>query len=375
MKTPSRRLFDRIEGVTLENITKIYGESVAVEKLSLKVAGGELLMLIGPSGSGKTTTLKMINSLIEPDEGKIFVNGMDIAQFDPVLLRRNIGYVIQEVGLFPHMTVEENIGLLPKLEGWTEQQIRDKVNELLQLVSLLPEVFKRRYPRELSGGQQQRVGLARALALDAPLLLMDEPFGALDPILRRQLQNEFLRIKKELHRTIIFVTHDIEEAFTLGDRIAIMNEAKLIQVGEPHELLLHPVDDFVVDMVDAKRKYKHIDSLSVKDMMIALEEKYMFSASMSVRDAREEMTKRDVELAIVVEKSRLVGCIVFKDLLTDKMIMIGDIAKQPMIFEINHPMASALEEFKKNNQYIAIVVEEQMPVGLLLSNEILQRMV
>jgi osmoprotectant transport system ATP-binding protein len=273
------------------------------------------------------------------------------------------------------MRIEENIGLLPKLEGWTEQQIKDKVDELLQLVSLLPGAFKRRYPRELSGGQQQRVGLARALALDAPLLLMDEPFGALDPILRRQLQNEFLRIKKELDRTIIFVTHDIEEAFTLGDRIAIMNKAKLIQVGEPNELLLQPADDFVVDMIDAKKKYKHIDSLSVKDMMIPLGEKYMLDASMNVRDAQEEMIKRDVELAVVVEKSRLVGYIVFKDLLTEKIRAIGDIAKQPIIFEKNHPMASALEELKKNNQSIAIVVEEQMPVGLLLSNEILRKMV
>jgi len=224
----TQRLFDRIDSVRLQQVTKKYDELFAVEQLDLDLQGGELLILIGPSGSGKTTTLRMINRLIEPDDGVITINDHDIMEFDPVRLRRNIGYVIQDIGLFPHMTIKENIGLVPRLEGWSDQEISDRVKHLLDFVSLPPESFMDRYPGQLSGGQQQRVGLARA---------MDEPFGALDPILRKQLQDEFNVIKQEIGRTILFVTHDIDEAFKLGDRIGIMSDARLIQIGTPEELI------------------------------------------------------------------------------------------------------------------------------------------
>jgi osmoprotectant transport system ATP-binding protein len=270
---PLERLFNRIDSVRLDNVSKKYGERKVVDDLSLEIAGGELLILIGPSGSGKTTALRMINRLTELDEGRITINNKDIREFDPVVLRRNIGYVIQQIGLFPHMRVSENIGLIPKLEGWPHEKIRERIKELLMLVDLSPETFMNRFPGELSGGQQQRVGLARALAMDPKLLLMDEPFGALDPLLRKQLQEEFSKIKAELGRTIVFVTHDIEEAFKLGDRVAVINEGRLMQVGMPDELILNPSNDFVADLVDAQRKFRHMGHLLVKDVMTPIDEK------------------------------------------------------------------------------------------------------
>lgn len=372
---PSSKLFNIIKSIKLENVTKKYNGIIAVDKLDLQIKGGQLLILIGPSGSGKTTTLRMINRLVEPDEGEIFINNTKIAELNPVLLRRNIGYVIQEVGLFSHMTIGENIGLLPKLEGWSSQKIENKVNELLHLVSLHPEIFRNRYPRELSGGQQQRVGLARALALNAPLLLMDEPFGALDPILRKQLQNEFLKIKKELNKTIIFVTHDIDEAFKLGDKIAIIDKGKLIQVDEANELLLNPTNDFVADMVDAKRKFKYIDNLLVKDMMITLDDKYIFEASMSVKNARKEMMQRNIELLIIIDKSELIGWNSFRDLFVDDTMLIKDISKKPIFFEKDYSMTSALAELKKHNQPFGIVTDKQVPIGLLLFDELLSKLI
>lgn len=273
----SKKLFDRIDSVRLKNVTKKYGEHFAVKNLSLEIQGGELLILIGRSGSGKTTAMRTINRLIEPDSGAVFINRTDVREFDPVRLRRNIGYVIQNIGLLPHLRISENIGLLLKLEGWKEEEIRTRVRNLLSLVSLPPESFMDRYPHELSGGQQQRVGLARAMAMDPPLFLMDEPFGALDTLLRAQLQDEFFKIKKELGRTIVFITHDINEAFRLGDRIAIMNNAELVQVGTPEELIFSPTSDLVAEIVDSKRKYRHIDALKVRDMMQPLTESTLWT--------------------------------------------------------------------------------------------------
>ena len=277
----SRKLFDRIDSFQLENVTKKYEEHFAVKNLDLEIRGGELLILIGRSGSGKTTVLRMINRLIEPDSGSISVNGIDVKEFDPIQLRRNIGYVIQNIGLLPHLRVSENIGLILKLEGWEKEKTMKRVEDLLNLVSLPPQIFMDRYPHELSGGQQQRIGLARAMAMNPPLFLMDEPFGALDPLLRAQLQDEFCKIKKELGRTIVFVTHDINEAFRLGDRIAIMDNAELVQVGTPEELIFSPANDMVAGIVESKRKYRHIDALKVKDMMQSLDKRYFLHSDLS----------------------------------------------------------------------------------------------
>jgi osmoprotectant transport system ATP-binding protein len=373
----TQRLFDRIDSVRLQQVTKKYDELFAVEQLDLDLQGGELLILIGPSGSGKTTTLRMINRLIEPDDGVITINDHDIMEFDPVRLRRNIGYVIQDIGLFPHMTIKENIGLVPRLEGWSDQEISDRVKHLLDFVSLPPESFMDRYPGQLSGGQQQRVGLARALAMDPPLLLMDEPFGALDPILRKQLQDEFNVIKQEIGRTILFVTHDIDEAFKLGDRIGIMSDAKLIQIGTPEELILHPENELVSDIVDAKRKYKHIDTLRVKDMMSPITDKYLFDAGMTAHEAVNRMTQTNVELAIVLDGSDLVRYVEMADLVQQKHddVTLWDIARPTPSFSSNDHIASALGKLKDMGESLGVVMEADRPVGLFFLDNVLLKLI
>ncbi|MCL7412597.1 MAG: betaine/proline/choline family ABC transporter ATP-binding protein [ANME-2 cluster archaeon] len=374
---PTQRLFDRINSVHLQQVTKQYGEHVAVKQLDLEIQGGELLILIGPSGSGKTTTLRMINRLIEPDEGVITINDHNIMDFDPVRLRRNIGYVIQDIGLFPHMTIRENIGLVPRLEGWSGQEISDRVRHLLDFVSLSPESFMDRYPRQLSGGQQQRIGLARALAMDPPLLLMDEPFGALDPILRKQLQDEFNIIKQEIGRTILFVTHDIDEAFKLGDRIGIMSDARLIQIGTPEELILHPENELVSDIVDAKKKFKHMDTLRVKDMMSPITDTYLFDAGMTAQDAVKRMTQTNVELAIVLDNSVPVGYVEMAHLVQQIYydVTLRDIVEPIPIFSSNDHIASALEKLKDRGGSLGLVMEAERPSGLFFLNDVLLRLI
>lgn len=208
-----------------------------VSNLNFDVRQGETLVLLGRSGCGKTTTLKLINRLLTPTEGEVRVEGISTIEWDPIRLRRRIGYVIQDIGLFPHFTVERNVGLVPTLEGWESEQIRDRVHHLLRMVGLDPERFAQRYPHELSGGQRQRVGVARALAADPPLLLMDEPFGALDPLTRIEIQREFRQLQKRLGKTVVFVTHDIQEAFILASRIGLMKEGQLVGLGTPAEFL------------------------------------------------------------------------------------------------------------------------------------------
>ncbi len=243
--------------IVLEHVTKTFtshGRSVpAVDDVSLEVGEGELHVLIGPSGSGKTTTMRMINRLETLTSGRILIGGRDIQTMNVVELRRGIGYVIQQGGLFPHFTVADNVAVVPRLLGWTRQKRRQRAEELLALVGLPPEQFANRYPRELSGGQQQRVGVARALAVDPPIVLMDEPFGAVDPITRKQLQRELRRIQEEVRKTIVFVTHDIAEAFLLGDRIVLMAEGRIVQNGAPSELLRTPADPFVTAFIGEDR--------------------------------------------------------------------------------------------------------------------------
>jgi osmoprotectant transport system ATP-binding protein len=238
--------------VELRNISKSFGERRILDRVSFRVEPGETLVLLGSSGSGKTTTLRTINRLVEPDEGEVEVEGREIRSWDPIRLRRRTGYVIQEVGLFPHLSVAENVELVPKLEGWSEQRRQERMRELLGLVGLPPERFARMRPRELSGGERQRVGVARALAVDPPLLLMDEPFGALDAVNRRRLQDEFLEMKRKLSKTILFVTHDVPEAVKLADRIGVLRAGRLLQVGTPADLLQRPADEFVAELVKSQ---------------------------------------------------------------------------------------------------------------------------
>ena len=251
---------ERAAAIKLERVSKTYpGGTVAVAELDMDIPEGELVCLIGPSGCGKTTTMKMINRLVEPSSGRIVLGGEDVTKVDAVKLRRHIGYVIQQVGLFNHETILDNVSTVPKLLGWDRKRSRDRANELLELVGLDPATFAKRYPAQLSGGQRQRVGVARALAADPPVLLMDEPFSAIDPIARGRLQSEFLRIQAEVRKTIVFVTHDVEEAVRLGDRIAVFKQGgHLEQYDTPAQVLGAPASDFVADFVGADRGLRRL---------------------------------------------------------------------------------------------------------------------
>ncbi|QEU92739.1 ABC transporter ATP-binding protein [Streptomyces kanamyceticus] len=252
--------------IRFEHVTKRYADgTTAVDDLSFEVAEGELVTLVGPSGCGKTTTMKMVNRLIEPSEGRILVEGDDISDIDPVQLRRRIGYVIQQVGLFPHKTVLENTATVPHLLGVKRGKARERAAELLDLVGLDPAVFGDRYPEQLSGGQRQRVGVARALAADPPVLLMDEPFGAVDPVVREHLQNEFLRLQQAVRKTVLFVTHDIEEAVRLGDRIAVYGQGRIEQFDTPSTVLGAPANDYVADFVGADRGLKRLSVTPIEE--------------------------------------------------------------------------------------------------------------
>ncbi|WP_242884069.1 betaine/proline/choline family ABC transporter ATP-binding protein [Actinomadura litoris] len=260
---------DDSRGIELINVTKRYPgqRTPAVDDVTMTIPGGEIVVLLGPSGSGKTTMMRLINRLIEPTSGKIIVAGRDALGLNPTELRRHIGYVIQNAGLFPHMTVATNVGLVPQMLKWDRDRIAARVDELLELVDMDPATFRGRYPRELSGGQQQRVGVARALAADPPAMLMDEPFGALDPITREHLQDSLLRLQEELGKTIVFVTHDIDEALKLGDRIAILDEgSRIAQYATPKEILLNPADAYVEQFVSGGQMMRLLQVSRVADV-------------------------------------------------------------------------------------------------------------
>jgi osmoprotectant transport system ATP-binding protein len=287
--------------IRLVAVTKRYDDgTVAVHDLSLAVDDGELAMLVGPSGSGKTTTMRMINRLIEPTSGQIFLGEDDVTHVDPVGLRRRIGYVIQNVGLFPHLTVADNVGTVPRLLGWDKARIRARTHELLELVGLDPDRHARRYPAELSGGQRQRAGVARALAADPPVLLMDEPFGAIDPITRARLQSEFVRLQQELRKTVVFVTHDIEEAVRLGDRIAVLRDGGILeQYDTPAQLLGSPATPFVAEFVGADRGLKR---LSVTGIDLAdLERPPLVGPDDSLAEARAALEGSGSRWAVVID--------------------------------------------------------------------------
>ena len=299
--------------ITMEHVTKRYVEGgvASVDDLSLVVPEGTTTALIGPSGCGKTTTMRMINRLIDPTEGKIVVNGEDVTKVDPVNLRRHIGYVIQQVGLFPHMTIAQNIAAVPKLLGWAEAKLKSRTEELLHLVGLDPREMLTRYPRQLSGGQRQRIGVARALAADPPVLLMDEPFGAIDPIARTRLQDEFRQILQRVRKTVVLVTHDLDEAIRLGDRIAIMKNGKIVQYDTPDTVLSHPADAFVENFVGIDRAIKRLSLFTVNDAMSGStprEGASKVAPTSSLRDALALMVAANSDvLAVVDERGAIKG--------------------------------------------------------------------
>jgi osmoprotectant transport system ATP-binding protein len=288
--------------IQFENISKVYeGGTVAVQDISFSIPTGDLMTLVGPSGCGKTTSLKMVNRLIDPTEGTIYIEDDPLAELDPVQHRRNVGYVIQEIGLFDHMSVGKNIGIVPKISGWDEDQIEQRVTEMLELVRL-PIDIKEQDPTELSGGQRQRVGVARALAAHPDILLMDEPFGALDPITREQLQDEFLEIQTEVDATIVFVTHDIDEALKMGDRVAVMRDGDLVQSATPRELLDNPANQFVETFIGDDRVLKQLKTISVREV---IQDRQDVASGAPTVDANDDL-KSALQMLLVTSHSPLV---------------------------------------------------------------------
>ena len=295
--------------ITLDGLTKQYPGTAqpAVDRISLTVPEGEVCVLIGPSGCGKTTTMRLINRMIEPTSGRIELQGRDVTHMDAVELRRGIGYVIQQVGLFPHLTIAENIATVPRLLGWDAARTDKRIDELLELVALEPATYRDRYPRDLSGGQKQRVGVARALAADPPVMLMDEPFGAIDPITRMRLQDEFQRIQARLKKTVVFVTHDLDEAIRMGDRIAILREGRVVQYDTPEAILARPANAFVEEFVGQDRALKRLSLYTVESRMGPLasvaDDAPRLRADGTLRDALSALLGARSELALVQDSA------------------------------------------------------------------------
>ena len=300
--------------IEIKNIVKTAGEKVILDDISLTIESGSFVVLIGPSGCGKTTTLKLLNKLIEPTSGEIYIDGKPISKEDPLKLRRNIGYVIQNIGLFPHLTIKENIELIPKLKGdKSEEEISETTERLVKMVGLDPDEFLYKYPTELSGGQQQRIGVIRAIATDADIILMDEPFSALDPITRTQLQEWLYELQQELKKTIIFVTHDMDEALKLADKICIMQGGKIQQYDTAENLLKHPANSFVKDFIGSDRLWSAPEYIKAKDIMIKDPVKAI--ETRTVIQAMEIMRTNKVDSILVTDKNNLlVGILTVKEL-------------------------------------------------------------
>jgi len=301
--------------IVFDHVVKRYGDNVAVHDLSLRIDDGEIVVLVGPSGCGKTTTLKMINRLVEPNGGSITLDGRDTRDYDVDALRRSIGYVIQQVGLFPHLSVAENIATVPRLSGWDKPRIAARVEELLDLVGLPPAQYARRLPAELSGGERQRVGVARALGADPPVMLMDEPFGAIDPITRDRLQDELLRLQGVVRKTIVFVTHDIEEAIKLGDRVALFESGGILaQYATPEELLARPASPFVSDFLGEGRMVRRLGLIRLRDVALqpvdgAPPPQVTIDSSASLRDALDAVLRAPDGRAGVLRDGALSGVV------------------------------------------------------------------
>ena len=306
------------------HVSRRYSETEAVRDLSLTVPAGKICVFVGPSGCGKTTSLKMVNRLIEPTSGQILIGGRDVMSQDPIELRRGIGYVIQQVGLLPHLTVGENVAVVPGLLGWEKSRTAARVDELLALTGLAPKTYRERYPAQLSGGERQRVGVARALAAYPPLMLMDEPFAAVDPIVRERLQNELLRLQEQLAKTIVFVTHDIDEAIKLGDLVAVIQVGGVLaQFGPPSEILANPASDFVARFVGADRGLKRLSLTRVSDLELepapadytAQPGQPTLAPQTTLKDALSMMLDSDVSAGVVVDgEGRVLGLLTYEQI-------------------------------------------------------------
>ncbi|WP_461206351.1 betaine/proline/choline family ABC transporter ATP-binding protein [Clostridium sp. DL1XJH146] len=354
--------------IELKNITKSFGNTKVLKSINLTINKGELVVFIGPSGCGKTTTLKMLNRLVDYTSGQILINGEDIKEKDVIDLRRNMGYVIQQTGLFPHMTVGENIALVPNLKKWEEEEIKTKVDEMMDLVGLDPEEYRDRYPSELSGGQQQRIGVARAFATDPEIILMDEPFSALDPITREQLQDELFNLQQKLRKTIVFVTHDMDEALKLADRICIMKDGKVVQFDSPEEILKSPEHDFVEEFIGKNRIWNKPEYIKALDIMIT--EPVKAAGSRNIVQAIEIMSKKHVDsLLITDEENALKGIVTARDLRINytRKVTLQEIMRKD-VSSINKD-ASIVEVLSLMNEkkigYVPVVNNKNKLVGLI----------
>ena len=346
--------------IRLEQLCKQYPREPhpAVDNLTLDVPEGEILILVGPSGCGKTTTMKMINRIIEPTSGRIILDGEDVTTADPDQLRRRIGYVIQQIGLFPHMTIAQNIATVPKLLGWDAKRIDARIDELLETVGLPPGTYRNRYPKQLSGGQRQRVGVARALSGDPAVMLMDEPFGAIDPITRDRLQNEFLRLQAEVRKTIVFVTHDIDEAIKMGDRIAILQEgSRIAQYDTPEQILTAPASDFVADFIGSGASLKRLNLSRVRD--IELSQWPTVSADADRATVLETLRASDKGAALVLDEQRRPRrWVSAADLHRMDSMSLDQIGLPPeAVVEPQATLNDALNELISANYSVAIVVD------------------
>ena len=357
--------------VRYENVTKRYpgADQAAVQDLSLEVPAGEICVLVGPSGCGKTTAMRMVNRTVEITEGDILVGDGSVRDREPAQLRREIGYVIQQIGLFPHRTIAQNIATVPDLLGWDRQRVEGRVEELLALIGLDPELGSR-YPGQLSGGQQQRVGVARALAADPLVMLMDEPFGAIDPISRERLQNEFLRLQAEIRKTVLFVTHDIDEAIKMGDRIAVMRQGgRLAQFATPAELLMAPADDFVEDFVGADRALKRLALMRVRD--IDLWEAPLAFVGQATAEVRAKLSDAEVPYPLLVDSERRpLGWLSERDLTAETVPERPD-SEASTILDLDDVMRDALADLLQGATQYAPVTDPGGRIAGVLSVEII----
>ncbi|MBU3126890.1 ABC transporter ATP-binding protein [Clostridium tagluense] len=360
--------------IQFKNVSKSINGKAILKDINITIEKGQLVVFIGPSGCGKTTTLKMINKLLTPTSGEILINGDKIGEKNTIKLRRNMGYVIQQAGLLPHLTIGENIGLIASIEKMPKDKINTKIIELLNLVGLDPDDYTNKYPKELSGGQQQRVGVARALIMDPDVILMDEPFSALDPITKTQLQDEIFNIQENFKKTIIFVTHDMDEALKLADKICILDAGSVVQFDTPEEILKNPINDFVRDFVGKNRIWNQPELIKAKDIMIEMPIKSV--GERTILQAIEIMKSSHVDSLLVVDKSNLLcGLVTLKQIRSnpDKSKKIKDIMEKNLITVNNEDsIIDVLEIIKKENISFVPVIDENLKLsGLITKSSLL----
>ncbi|EGT3845227.1 ABC transporter ATP-binding protein [Clostridioides difficile] len=361
--------------IEIRNVTKKIGNNVILDDISLVVETGTLVVLIGSSGCGKTTTLKLINKLIKPTSGEIYINGKPISQENEIELRRKIGYVIQNTGLFPHLTIKENIELIPRLKKEKSvEEIEKRTLQLLEMVGLDSDEFLNKYPSELSGGQQQRIGVARAIATDAEIILMDEPFSALDPITRTSLQEQLFSLQDELKKTIIFVTHDMDEALKIADKICIMKDGRIAQYDTPENILRNPANDFVKDFIGEDRVWDNPEYIKARDIMI--KNPIAVNSTRTVTQGIEIMRTSKVDSLLIIDRAKtLKGIVTVKDMkdIDDKSILLADImSSEPLHVNEGDNLVEILNVMNRNSVgYIPVISDENKLVGLITRSSLL----